>query len=244
MPLAFPDGDDRLDPEELYILLDRATAITDTDPALRRADTVAMENLLAEPARYRGRLIRLTVRMWRLSRPSPGRKPIWWADCTEAESDTPLRVCLAQLPDGLAERTYPRGPGMTVVGLFHKLVRLAPDRARPGEPTTRLYPVLAANSLRGLRLETSVPWGRIGPGTYVTWGALAVLLAGYVIARHKARRHRRERPAMARPPGVPEGNAAAGRSAPGDLSPDGDVDVELVRQIRQYKADHTKDGQA
>jgi len=229
---AVRDGDSQLDEAGLYVMFGRAAALGGLQTR-DYADVVPAGNLLADPDHYRGRLVALNVRLWRVTEwpanevtPTRwwGRRPVWRLDCTERDTGTPLIVYLTGRPEAHPEGRLPNGPRAAVHGLFYKVVRLDKHRPQPGQDRRQDYPVIVADALQVA--AASPPVGR---KPYLMFALLGALVVAFLLAKRTAARRRRE------------GMVRLRRTAHPPRADAGPVDEELVRQVQQYKAEHGQD---
>lgn len=238
------DGNSQLDEAGLYVTLRRAAMLPVGQATLDKADSVPVDNLLARPERYRGQLIRMDVRVWRVqkwqSELTPtiwwGRRPIWRLDCTirgagrdDPSAGVPVMLLLTQLPEGYREGEFRTGPSARVAGLFYKTVQLRKDGPQgEGSPESRLYAVLAGNALYASQGSDAGDGLLSSPMTYIIAGLLLLMVVGFIFARRMA----------ARRPVRPWRQYASPQTGESQELADGPVDEELARQVRQFQQEH------
>lgn len=217
----------------LYVLLRRAAMMPAGPESLKAVDPVRYDNLLSRPANYRGRPIGMEVWVWSIQPLEGlslsrwwGDRPAWWAICSLRDvndaTSKPIVVILTELPEGLSEgRYHDNQPVRIACGLFYKTIYWRQREIQPGDPSEILYPVMVAGAL----LPPDAQYRSEGLPGYVLamFAAVVVMAAGYVVLKTRTRRSPASGPAPAVTIDQPDENE------------DGDVDPDLVEQVRRYR---------
>ena len=165
-----------------------------------------------------------------------GRRPTWVLACQDKATGTSLILHLTQLPEGLTEGDQSSAPMFTVAGLFFKIVEQRGKGTKPGEKEVlRQYPVLVADTL--YRAETRGPWDDLPFSTAVIVALVVVLLLAFIFIKRRAAGRRDRFARQYRPLRDTSADEKATGAADGTKADD-PVDEELLRQLRQYKAEH------
>ena len=228
------DRDGTLSTPALYLLLRRAQMLPAGRGALTEADRPNPRNLWRRPADYRGRLVRLEGRYlgqddWS-AQATPtrwwGTRGVWLVYLVETETGDAGRI-MVMLP-----RKPPVnlrvGHRLQVAGLFYKVVEL-PGRDDPSQK--KRYPVIAAQAL--FRPGGGAGGAGIPPQALLMFALVVLLLVGFFLLRRRTSR----RPARAGKEYTPLRHEDAD-DAEQEPEP---VDPELIRQVREYQAEHPKD---
>ena len=226
------DGDGQLDSLALSVLLRRAAMLPAGPAALAEADRPNVKNLWREPARYRGRLIRIEGAFihqqdWsRYASPTSYYSgPVYMVHLQELATGE-FRPLIVMLPYPPPERII-QGRRIRLGGLFYKLVTLPEDPATGGDPNkTHKYPVIIA---RDLGLRGWVPSSTMPTPVLLLVGLVVLLLVVFVFIWRQAARARRRGPEykpLRFEAGPVEGDGA-GQA--------GDVDQRLVREVQAYR---------
>jgi hypothetical protein len=221
---AVRDRISQLDETPFYMMLHHvATLPAISDAQYAALDMPSYANLLAEPARYRARPMRMTVLVVRVRKIFPERgmsntpywpkdRCVWRMDCLNADSTDPVMQPVivfstmepAELGDGrpgpdadVTEYPYPGSPKARIAGVFYKVQT---DADLSG--VRRDYPViLGSQVVRLTPFGYTSPW----PKEALLVGGVAVLGVAFVALRIRVRRakgeSRRRRPRR-EPPGV------------------------------------------
>jgi hypothetical protein len=227
---AVVDGDEQLSRPAAYVLLCRAEGLPAEDELLEYAQVVKGIDLLASPASYRGGLIGLHIRIWRISRwddpiATPtrgwGSRPVWRLDCTDRASGEPVIVLLTQLPERLTVGEQSTPVDDRALGLFYKVVRLPVERPAEANAEMKLYPVLVAKTLYGRK----APRSKVGQ--IILLVLLAALVVGYMLAKRSAK-------------GVPAASGPRGGAPAATGQTDLPVDEDLVRAVEDHKRQNSE----
>jgi len=222
---AVVDGDEQLSCPALYVLLRRAAGLPAEDELLVYAEMVKGVNLRANPASYRGGLVSLYIRIWRISRwDDPldtstrgwGSRPAWRLDCTDRASGEPIILLLTELPERLTVGELSPPVDDRALGLFYKVVRLPVERAGEAGPEAKLYPVIVAKTLYG----GAAPRSKVGQ--IILLVLLAALVVGYTLAKLRTKR-------------APEPSSTCGDVPAAATEADTSVDEDLVRAVEAHK---------
>jgi len=213
------DRVEQLDEAAFYAMLAKAAEIGQIpDQPLEVLDRPSLGSLLAEPRRYRGRPVRLSVRVARIERLTaadgltanpywPADRPVWKLGCLGASggiySDTALLVFAAAEPASLGEpdeftprqeRIYHPSRDVEVAGFFYKVRTCTSEDGK-----VRDFPVILAWRVDRAGQRSVLPGAPAGArDTFFL--VLAALLVGYFFARRWAgRKGQADRPYRYRP---------------------------------------------
>ncbi len=233
------DGDGQLDAPALYVLLRRAQMLPPGAQTYDEAEQPNPKSFWTEPARYRGRLVRVDgVRVGELTDWSDQMADTPWWDRRGGhvlylkvdEIPEPVLVFLTSKPPRqLVQR-------LRIAGLFYKLVRL-PENPQTGDRSvTHEYPVIAAKIL-----YATAPGANFPAGIYAMFALVLALVAVFLILRRQiGRRNRAEATRRYRPPRFQLTPRRDEDEPPQETD---QVDEELQRQLEQYRRDQLGKGQ-
>ena len=221
------DGDGQLDTSALYIMLRHAEMLPAGNKTLEEAERPNPKDFWREPKRYRGRLVRVSVRYGGRVEPWWGRRNVWMVDVlVESEKTKPptyermLVVMGHKPPEKLLDRQR-----LELVGIFYKLVRLS-EEAETGDPNKKNdYPVIVASAL------FTPQSGRHGFPWLATPMIIAVMVLLFVymrLRRSVSLRHAADRREYK--PMRSEDSTAGARAEPIE-----EVDEELRKQVEAYR---------
>lgn len=253
------DGPDPLEQNAFYRMM---RIVADIPPLsqseLRQLDAPAWANLLRDPNRYRGKPVRMKVRVYVVRKLTWGEglraNPYWPAEkplyelhaTTDGSPDEPLLLYSAVEPTKLGEASetlddgterYKSGPAYEIAGVYLQYYtgKTQIDGAK------RNYPVVSAWQIEPSKHDAG---SFFGPFTMqeqlYTWGAaLVVLIAAVGMFVFVQRRIRR--PSAARQGVVFKKYKPLRDEEPEDKSEDDEyVDPDLSSAVEEYQRDHTE----
>lgn len=240
--LSDVQDDSQWDTSALYVLLGRASMLPQTPDVLEQADRVNLQNLLARPALYRGRLIRMDVlhagaeaidhtETARRTLHWPYPRPVWESRVLievgsgGKKAYQHVIVLTCERPPARLNKYRP----LAVAGLFYKLV---PGESISDASKSQPIPIFVA---RQLLLPGPAP---VSQGPWVARGLIfvvAVLLVTFIVLKRRADRSKKARRTSDYQPRRFEGGPD--ETAEVESDPEA-LDGELRRQVKQYLDEH------
>ena len=249
---AVRDRVTQLDETAFYLMIRKADTLGRIQPQdLDAVDRPAPINLLHDPARYRGRPVRLALRVHRVQKlagrnaltPSPywaADRPVWRLDCVNPAADipaeeplvvfTPFEPAKLPPPDKVLdddehlyfEQTNVRAEA---AGFFYKVWKHEDLQEK-----VRMYPVMIAWSVEPAAPAGGAPARQRTPAETLVILAvvpLIVLLAAFLIVKRYARRRSE--------PSAREYRPIRREPLPAPPEEPRDVDPELQRVAQEYQ---------
>lgn len=239
----------------LYVLLRRALALPQLNERQYESELsqISYDSLMDRPKQYRGTPIRLTVRVSRVDKWTPGKqfrpharwpkgKPIWWIGGLDLTGKQPSKKDIILLsvvdptpwlgqpdqPDG----SYSVGRFLDVAGLFYKVYDDMSKGTEKYPSQLRSYPVIVAWQVgRG-----EVPGE--GSGNWMWWAGaitMAIMIGLFFYFRRNASRIRRDTGTVGFRNYHPLRDVSA-EEGKGDQPPvDGEVDPALREAAERFK---------